>query len=146
MFFNNDKQSLIDAAKTYHKNNENGRFILAVAVFAADTREEAIRQVDNLLIVKVQLASGRTVTVLDEETAEKFGEESGEEYKIDVQKQKVIAGTAADIKKELDALHKKLNVDEFILHTPIINHGRLRSFELLSPNKLFAETKSMTMK
>lgn len=138
MFLNNDKEKLSEAVKAFRTGNKDGRFILAVPVYATDTREEAIRLTRDKVIVKVTLASGRTVTVLDIESGEQFGKESGEDYKLDVQKWNIIAGTKEDVQLELDELYDQFGIDEFILHTPITGEGRIRSFELLSPNSLFA--------
>src|SRR5699024_7482231 len=106
MFLNNDKEKLSEAVKAYRAGKKGGCFILAVPVFAAETREEGIRLTKDKVIVKVHLGSGRTVTVLDIESGEQFGKESGEDNKLDVKKWNIIAGTKADIKEELDKLHE----------------------------------------
>ncbi|RHW34734.1 LLM class flavin-dependent oxidoreductase [Lysinibacillus yapensis] len=136
-FFNNNENVLVEAAKEYRENNENGRFILAIGVVAADTSEKAKQLVGDSKIVKVHLASGRTVTLSDVETAEKFGKDSGEDFRIEVQGNNILAGTPTEIKEKLDALYELYQVDEFILHMPIASYeDRLYSYELLSPKSL----------
>lgn len=145
-FFNSDDRSLIEAAKDYRENHKDGHFILAVSVIAAPTTEEAKQLAGIQQLVKIHLASGRVLTLQNEEAAEKFGKESGEEYEVKVHQANFIAGTPAEVKEELDRLHQQLNVDEFIIHTPVKDDkARIRSFELLSPLSLFKEKESITL-
>ena len=74
------------------------------------------------------------MTVQSIEQAEAFGKQTGESYEITEKEADIIAGTPNDVKEILEQLHKKYQVDEFILHTPIEKEvERLRSFQLLSP-------------
>ncbi|MFJ7827926.1 LLM class flavin-dependent oxidoreductase [Psychrobacillus sp. NPDC096623] len=133
-FFNSDQEVLRDAAKTYRDNYPQGAFIVSVAVIAAPTEEEAKVLAGKQKIVKVILASGRTLTLQTVEQAEKFGIESGEGYEVKEFDADIIYGTPEQVKASLDELHKLYGADEFILHTPIPNpEERLRSFKLLSP-------------
>lgn len=139
-FFNSDGEVLKEAAKTYREHFPNGTFIVSVAVIAAPTEEEAKELVGNQKIVKVHLASGRTLTLQTVEQAEKFGKESGEAYEIKEYEADIITGTPEQVKGMLDELHQAYGVDEFILHTPVPNpEQRLRSFELLSPKYINQE-------
>ena len=133
-FFNSDQEVLRVAAKTYRENYPQGTFILSVAVIAAPTEEEAKALAGKQKIVKVVLASGRTLTLQNVEQAEKFGKESGEEYEVKEFDADIIYGTPDQVKASLDELHELYGADEFILHTPIPNpEERIRSFKLLSP-------------
>ncbi len=144
-FFNSSDQSLAEAAKVYHENYPNGRFILAISVVAQETSERAKELAAQQKLVKTHLASGRTLTFADEESADKFGRESGEEYKVEVQQPNFIAGTPLEVKEELDRLHQQYSVDEFIIHTPINDDkARSLSYELLSPLSLFKEKEMIT--
>lgn len=131
--FTSDEEVLREASKQFHQQQSNGKFIVAVAVVVADTKEEAERIAIRRDIVKVHLASGRVVTLLDEQSAVKFGEESGEVFEIKVQKPRVITGTVEQVKQELDTIASTFKVDEFIIQTPVEKYeARLRSLQLLS--------------
>lgn len=89
----------------------------------------------------MHLENGRTFTFSNEEQAKKFGEQANEAYRIEVLNSKLVFGKPEQVKKVLDDLHEKYQVDEFILHTPVLNPiERFRSFELLSPAKLLKES------
>ena len=71
------------------------------------------------------------MTLQSVELAEKFGQESGEEYTVEQYEADILYGTAEDIKANLDDYHVRFQIDEFILHTPILKEfERQRSFEL----------------
>ncbi|MEI4769107.1 LLM class flavin-dependent oxidoreductase [Psychrobacillus sp. FJAT-51614] len=134
-FINSDNEVLKESAKIYRELFPNGTFIVSVGVIAAPTEEEAKELAGSQKIVKVHLASGRTLTLQTIEQAEKFGKESGEEYEVKEYDADIIKGTPEQVKGILDELHGLYGVDEFILHTPIPNsEQRIRSFILLSPN------------
>ncbi|KOO49929.1 LLM class flavin-dependent oxidoreductase [Viridibacillus arvi] len=136
-FINSDDSIIAEASKVYKENNKNGKFIVAVATIAAPTSQEAIILAENQKIVKVHLASGRSLTLNSHEAADKFGQESGEDYEVKEYAANIIAGTATEVKSTLDQLHQLYSIDEFILHTPIPkSEERLKSFELLSPKSL----------
>lgn len=139
-FINSDNDILKEAANTYREIYPNGTFIVSVTVITAPTEEEAKKLASNQKIIKVHLASGRTLTLQTIEQAEKFGKESGEAYEVKQYDANIICGTPEQVKEVLDEFHQLYGVDEFILHTPIPNpKERLRSFELLSPKKLLKQ-------
>lgn len=145
-FFNSDDRSLAEAAEAYKENYKGGRFILAVSAIAAPTSEEARRLAGQQQLVKVHLKSGRVLTLQNEEAAEKFGKESGEEYEVKVHQANFIAGSPTEVKEELDRLHHQYGVDEFIIHTPVKDdQARILSYELLSPNTLFATKETISL-
>lgn len=136
--FYSSEEDLEKAAREYNTNNEKKHFILAVAVFAADTEEEAKSLTIGQQIFKLHLANGNVVTVVSEESGHQFGRESGESYELNEIKMNLIAGTTQQIKEQLDILRDKYDIDEFVFHTPVTDaEARLHSFELLSPNRLF---------
>ncbi|MCZ2260155.1 LLM class flavin-dependent oxidoreductase [Sporosarcina sp. G11-34] len=136
-FINSDNKVFKEAANTYRENYPNGTFIASVAVITAPTEAEAKELAGHQKIIKVHLASGRTLTLQTVKQAEKFGEESGEAYEVKTYDANIIYGTPIQVKKTLDELHEVYEIDEFILHTPVPNpEQRLRSFELLSPKNL----------
>ena len=120
------------------KERKRGKLMMMVTVIASEDREEAIRLAGTYVVAKVFLQSGKVYSLQTTELAQTFGEQSNEPFEVKTYPAKIIAGTSEDIKKELDTLHKTFGVDEFILHTPVEHiEKRIKSFELLSPAKLF---------
>ncbi|MGE7841482.1 LLM class flavin-dependent oxidoreductase [Lysinibacillus sp. NPDC093712] len=141
-FINSDIDVLTEAAKTYRTHLPNGHFAVSIAALAAPTTEEAQALVGEQKITKVHLASGRSLTLQSVELAEKFGQESGEAFTVQQYDADIVFGTPEDIKATLDAYHKQFQIDEFILHTPVLKaFERQRSFELLSPVNLHLQQK-----
>lgn len=136
-FFNSDFAALKEASSVYRQGYPEGKFLLSVSVVAAPTNEEAEQLAGDQKIVKVHLKSGRTVNVQSIEKANAFGEQAGEPYEIEELESQVIAGTPEFVKETLEQFQTEYRVDEFILHTPILNDTqRIRSFQLLSPLRL----------
>lgn len=134
LFINSDAAVLEKAAEAYRNKNGSGRVLVAAAVVAAPTEEEASRLAGDKKIYKVHLESGRTVTLVSAESAEEFGRQAGEPFTTSVQDANVLKGTPQTIRRIFDDFHQRLGIAEFILHTPIeTEEGRLQSFELLSP-------------
>ncbi|HWL23489.1 MAG TPA: LLM class flavin-dependent oxidoreductase [Ureibacillus sp.] len=136
-FFNSNDDELEAAVKTYREHFPTGRFILGVNVIASTDERIAKDYASGQTLYKVHLASGKRLTLIKEEQAEKLGRESGESYRIEKHEPNVISGTPVQIKEVLDDLHTKLGVDEFIYHTPVLNsNARNESFKLISPLNL----------
>lgn len=141
-FINSDNKVLAQAASTYRSHHPNGTFALSIAALAAPSKEEAKELIGDQKITKVHLASGRSLTLQSVELAEKFGQESGEEYTVEQYEADILYGTAEDIRANLDDYHVRFQINEFILHTPILKEfERQRSFELLSPVHLQLQQK-----
>lgn len=139
-FINSDISIWEEAAQAYQKQKKKGKLVMALSVFAASSQKEAEERVENQLVHKVFLKSGRSVTVQSFEQAEKFGRESGEAFQIKEQKISTVAGTPGYIQEVLTHYHQAYGVEEFILHTPIEDRrARFQSFQLLSPIELFSE-------
>lgn len=133
-FLNSNNELLKEAKKIYHQIHPEGKFIVAVASFVAQTQKDAEREADNYKIYKIFTDSGRSVSVQTLEQVELFREQA-EEVIVEVKEQSVemIAGSPDYIKNEFHKLAEAFQVDEFIIHTPILNEEkRLKSFELLS--------------
>lgn len=121
------------ASKAFHEHKQGGKLIFAVAVVVADSAEKAKSLAVQRDIVKVHLENGRIVTLLDEQSARKFGEESGVPCEISIQKPYLIAGTSTEVKKKLDLLADEHGIDEFLIQTPVASFkDRYHSLELLS--------------
>lgn len=133
-FINSDNDVLAQVATAYRKHHPNGHFAVSIAAIAAPTKEEAKELIGDQKITKVHLASGKSLTLQSVELAEKFGQESGESFTVKQYDADILYGTPDDIKTILDDYHVRYQIDEFILHTPVLKEfERERSFELLSP-------------
>ncbi|MEB2278933.1 LLM class flavin-dependent oxidoreductase [Lysinibacillus xylanilyticus] len=133
-FINSDNDVLAQAATAYRSHHPNGHFAVSIAALAAPTKEEAKALIGDQKITKVHLASGKSLTLQSVELAEKFGQESGESFTVKQYDADILCGTPDDIKTILDDYHVRYQIDEFILHTPVLKEfERERSFELLSP-------------
>lgn len=133
-FINSDDNVLEETARIYRSMYPTGSFKTSVAVIAAPSQQEVEQLANNQKIVKVHLQSGRSVTVLTHEQAEQFGNQAGEPYEVEEQDTNIIAGTPSYVKEALTNLHEAYGIDEFILHTPLLQEAeRFRSFQLLSP-------------
>lgn len=132
-FLNGNNDILQEAVQEYRKIYPGGKFIVAVASFAAATQREAEEEARHYKIYKIHLESGRSLSVQSLEQVELFREQTTESFEIKEQEVDMIAGSPEFIKEELDQLAATHVIDEFILHTPIQNEEkRLKSFELLS--------------
>lgn len=141
-FFVTDDEVLKNAAETYREIYPNGKFLIGIGAFASENEKEAEDLAKNSIIIKLHLQNGQTLTFFKEEHAKEYGEQSGESYRIEVLDSKLLYGTPKQVKEQLDEFHEKYQVDEFVLHTPILHsHKRFRSFELLSPANLFNKAK-----
>lgn len=135
---NGDPANLHKTFETY-RHATNGKVpILALSAFAAESEEHARERVGDLRIVKVFLPNGQSVNVGNEEQAAEFARQSGfKDYRTEEKVPSVLHGTAHQIRKELDALHRRYGVKEFILDTPALTAAeRLNSIELLAKERL----------
>ncbi len=135
-FLNSDEETLKKAAETYRTIYPKGKFIVAVAVLAAESDEEADKLAKDLKLYQVIFEDGRKLLVQSKEQIDALAKQTTEAFHVVEKEVAIITGTAESIKKELDILHRAYDVDEFILHTPLRKEiERKISFELLSPEK-----------
>lgn len=138
-FLNNDVAVMDEATALYRQRFDPSqprpcRVMLALAVIAADTAEEAQHYASDLKVVRVRLASGRTFTVATVEAAEEFGKQAHEAYTVTVQQAQVIHGTRDTVLQQLTAKQRQYQAEEVFLVTAIKDfHKRLHSYELLAP-------------
>src|SRR5215470_17882890 len=97
-FLNSDAATMGEALATYHKcfaatQHTSPRAMLALAVIAADTDEEARRYAADIKMVRIRLASGRTFSVGTEAAAEEFGRQAQESYTIIMHEANVVHGS-----------------------------------------------------
>jgi luciferase family oxidoreductase group 1 len=135
---NGDPENLAKTFEAYEEATGGKRPILALAAFAADSEEQARQRVGDLRIVKIFLPDGVTINVGSEEQAAEFARQAGvTDYRIEEKVPSVLHGTAKQIRNELDALHRRFGVEEFILDTPALTAAeRLASIELLAKERL----------
>lgn len=131
--FNRDEASLERSIDAYRE--ATGRTpLLALYAFAAESKAEAERQVPPLRIFKLQLATGQSVNLPSPEAAADFARQTGvTDYRIDELHPHLLTGTADDVRQELDALHERFGIEEFVIDTPVADYAlRLASVEALA--------------
>lgn len=111
----------------------NSRPVLAIAAFAAPTREQA-RAVAERRSFKVSFPDGHSVNLGSTEAAEEYARQLGiEPVSVEERRPQLLAGTPDDIHAELQALSQRHGVEEFILDSPVADRkARLQSIELIA--------------
>ncbi|WFU92024.1 MsnO8 family LLM class oxidoreductase (plasmid) [Rhizobium sp. CC1099] len=135
---NGDPDNLRQTFEAYERASGGKRPLLALAAFAAESEDYARERVGDLRIVKLFLPNGQTVNVGSEEQAAEFARQAGvTDYRIEEKVPNVLHGTAKQIRNELDELHHRYGVKEFVLDTPALSTAdRLASIELLAKEQL----------
>ncbi|ANB72428.1 alkane 1-monooxygenase [Paraburkholderia phytofirmans OLGA172] len=131
--FNGDEANIERSLDAYR--SVTGRPpLLALYAFAAQSRAEAQRQIGTLRIFKLQLATGQSVNLPSPEAAAEFARQTGvTHYRVDELHPHVVAGTAEEVRRELDALHERFGIEEFVIDSPITDYAqRLASVEALA--------------
>lgn len=131
--FNGDPANLAESVEVYRA--ASGRAPrLALFAFVADTREEAQARVGSMRSFKVQLPSGQSVNLPSLEGAAEYARQAGfSDYRTEERSPHVIAGTAADVRAELDELSERHGIAEFILDIPVASFAhRLFAIQLLA--------------
>lgn len=133
-FLNSNNDFLKEAIQQYRKIYPEGKFIVAVASFAAETQTAAEQAASDYKIYKIFTESGRSMSVRTLDQVEAFREQTDEIItEIKEQEVEMIAGSPDFVKNEFDKLASAFGVEEFIIHTPILDEEkRLKSYELLS--------------
>jgi luciferase family oxidoreductase group 1 len=131
--FNGDEANIGRSIETYRRLT--GRTpLLALFAFVAPTRQEARDRVGALRLVKVTLSTGQSVNVGTVEQAAEFARQAGvSDYTTVELKPHVAAGTDEDVRGELDALHERFGIEEFVIDTPVTDYAaRFASYEALA--------------
>lgn len=107
--------------------------ILAVSVFAAPSREEAIAAAAHR-VFKVHLPDGHAVNLGSLDAVEDYARQLGvRPVKMEERQPHVIAGTPDDVHAALSDLSSRHDVTEFVLDSPVADRAqRLRSIELIA--------------
>ncbi|TGD96173.1 MsnO8 family LLM class oxidoreductase [Methylobacterium nonmethylotrophicum] len=99
--------------------------LLAVTALAALSHEEARALTDPLQVVRVTLPDGQSVNLGSEAQASEFARQAGAaSYRTEIRRPHVLSGTADEIRAELDRLHARFGVEEFVVDTPPSATGR----------------------
>jgi luciferase family oxidoreductase group 1 len=111
---------------------------LALAAIIAPTRAEAEAQGAEHRIYKVTLADGQSVNLPTPEAAAEYARQAGNQsYTLDERRPSVLIGTGAEVRAQLDSLHHRFGVTEFILDIPTADRAaRLQAIELLANTSL----------
>jgi len=138
LFIGADEEAAVQALREYRENFDASggavpEGLLAVAAITAETDEEALAQLPSQKVVKVHLASGKTVTLGTLEQAEEYGRTSGESYRIEEKEPVIVAGSKETVRTRLETLRAAAGIEEFIVTTNVPDFGkRIRSYELLA--------------
>lgn len=135
---NGDPENLRRTLEAYQAASGGKSAILALAAFVAEDGVTARERVAGMRIFKVFLPSGQSVNVGSEEQAAEFARQSGvTDYRVEEKVPSILHGTAAEVRQELDGLHRLYGIAEFILETPALTAAeRLLSIELLAKERL----------
>lgn len=135
---NGDPENLKKTFETYETASGGKSPILALAGFVAQDEAQARARVSGLRIFKVFLPNGQSVNVGSEEQAAEFARQSGvSDYRIEEKVPSILHGTPAQVRNELDDLHRRYGISEFIIETPALTAAeRLQSIELLAKERL----------
>ena len=135
---NGDPENLERTVAAYERATRGGRPILAVAALAAKSEEHARERVAGLRIFKVFLGNGQSVNVGSEEQAAEFALQAGVSvYRVEEKSPSVLHGTPRQVRQELDALHRRYGVKEFVIDTPALPAAeRFASIELIARERL----------
>ncbi|RKP47083.1 LLM class flavin-dependent oxidoreductase [Pararobbsia silviterrae] len=131
--FNGDETNIEQSIHAYR--SVTGRTpLLALYAVAAESRETAQRHVAGLRIFKVKLSNGQSVNLPSPEAAAEYARQIGvSDYTLQELHPHVIAGTADDVQRDLDALHERFGIEEFVIDAPVSDYAtRLASFEALA--------------
>ncbi len=135
---NGDPDNLRKTFEAYARASGGKTPILALAAYAAEDASAARKAVAELRIVKVFLRDGRSVNVGTEEQAAEFARQAGVGIdRLEAKAPSVLHGTAAEVRRQLDELHSRYGVAEFIIETPALGAAeRLASVERLAKGQL----------
>ncbi|MCG7389754.1 MsnO8 family LLM class oxidoreductase [Pantoea sp. ACRSB] len=136
---NGDSQLMENTLATYYRLSGQ-RALVAVQAVVADSPAEADLLVNGLRHYHVKVNGGQGVNVGSLEQAERYVRQGGfTDYVIEPRTPSLLKGTAAQVRAQLDALHQRYAVEEFIIDTPVGEpKARIRSLELLAATHLVA--------
>ncbi|MGU3522727.1 MsnO8 family LLM class oxidoreductase [Enterobacteriaceae bacterium C23F] len=130
---NGDRQLLREVLSRWRALSLRDATVAVQVIVAADAAQAAglAAQVE---LWGVRLANGQRVTVASHQQADDFARQAGSPaVEIVRRESSLIAGTASQVRAQLDALHRDYGINEFIIDTPIAEGAaRLASVRLLA--------------
>ncbi|MBS0896274.1 MsnO8 family LLM class oxidoreductase [Pantoea dispersa] len=135
---NGDPQLMAQVLNSYRQHSQGQRALVAVQVVVADSPAEADLLVNTLRIYHVSVTGGQSVNVGSIEQAERYVRQGGfSDYVIEPRTPSLLKGTAAQVHAQLDALHQRYGIEEFVIDTPVAEEqARVKSLELLATHRL----------
>lgn len=108
--------------------------ILCVSAFVAPEQHEAEERLAGLRVFRLHLAGGQSVNLGTPEQAAEYARQAGlGDYRIEETRPSVLAGTADYVKRELDALHARYGIGEFVIDMPVAGEAeRFTAIALLA--------------
>ncbi|MCA8064275.1 MsnO8 family LLM class oxidoreductase [Burkholderia sp. AU38729] len=108
--------------------------LLAVSVIVAATREAAARLASGHQGFRVQVGDTPAVNVGSLEQAHAYIRQAGDgPHRIDARETRIVHGTREDVLRELDVLHRRHGIAEFVVDTPLADAApRIVSLRLLA--------------
>lgn len=131
---NGDPKAIEASLDAYAKAGGTAGPLLAVAAFAAATAEEARSLTENHRVVRLTLDNGQNLNLGSEEQAAEYARQAGAaSWRTEIRTPQILAGTPDQVRRELDALHARFGIAEFIIDTPVaLTARRLTSVALLA--------------
>ncbi|RKU00128.1 alkane 1-monooxygenase [Burkholderia sp. Nafp2/4-1b] len=125
----------LERAFDAYRNASGGRTpLLAVSAIVADTREAAARLASGHQGFRVQVGDTPAVNVGSLEQAHAYIRQAGNgPHRIEPRETRIVHGTRDDVLRELDALHRRHGIAEFVVDTPLADAApRIASLRLLA--------------
>ncbi|WP_322085260.1 MsnO8 family LLM class oxidoreductase [Burkholderia sp. BCC1999] len=118
----------------YRRASGNRAPLLAVSVIVAATRDAAARLASGHQGFRGQVGDTPAVNVGSLEQAHAYIRQAGGgPYRIDPRETRILHGTRDDVLHELDALHRRHGIAEFVVDTPVADAApRIASLRLLA--------------
>ncbi len=129
---NGDDALLADTIEAYR--GVTGRApVVAVAVLVGESDAAARAQAERITLFKVHIPGAQSVTVGSEAQALDYVRQAGAgEFRIEPKAPSVVAGTAAHVLAELDRLHARFGIPEFIVESAASGDDRLAAIDALA--------------
>lgn len=136
---NGDPEALQQSLTAYTALTKR-RPSLALAAIIAPSQAEAEAQIADHKIFKVTLADGHAVNLPSEAAAAEYARQlGGSAYTLEERHPSILAGTADHVRAELNVLHHRFGITEFVLDIPTADRAaRLAGIELLAQVSLRA--------
>ncbi|WP_175836720.1 MsnO8 family LLM class oxidoreductase [Burkholderia anthina] len=122
------------AFDTYRRASGGRTPLLAVSAIVASTRDAAAQLASGHQGFRVQVGDTPAVNVGSLEQAHAYIRQAGNgPHRIDPRETRIVHGTRDDVLRELDTLHRRHGIDEFIIDTPLADAAtRIASLRLLA--------------